>query len=316
MRCLTTKPADAFDHGPSGRRRRSVCRDCLTAEAETKRRRREERRATWETDDGYVRRCYKCEQIKPVLAGFYRIHAHINGLSAYSYECRSCQLERMARRYRALLKDPERAAQLRARKAEQQRQWRERNRERASAIQRAYRKRMMADSDRHQRWLESQRIAYHLRRERDGHELPAADGHATSWVYLPIAPLYNRIVIPRLAMHLRAAIGAIARDRTPRLTSLPDMTDRAAVRRAIEIAAGLGFPSVGPVAESLGVSERTINAWVRGERPKLRSSVVEEILLRVDMFWWEVYEPGEDGYELARTVFEGDETDTPQRAAA
>lgn len=313
LRCHETKPAGEFDLGPTGRRHRGVCRACLAAEADAKRRRKEQRQATWETADGPVRRCHKCREIKLVYTGFYRIHAHVNGLSAYGYECRSCQIARVIRRERKLLQDPARAAQRRASKTEQQRRWRARNQERAAAIQRAYRKRLMSDPDRHQRWLESQRIAYRLRRERAGHELRIVDAPAASWTYLPIAPLYTRIVIPRLAMHLRAAIGAIARDTTPRLAALPDMTDRAAVQDAIEIAARLGFPSVGPVADELGVSNRTINAWVRGERPTLRSLVVEEILLRVDMFWWELVEPGDAAYEPYRHAFEGD---APQRAAA
>lgn len=308
LRCHETKPADAFDRGPSGRRHLGVCRACLAAEADAKRLRRERRQATWKTADGYVRRCYRCRQIKPIPDGFYRIHAHINGLSAYAYECRACQIERVVRRDREIRRDPECAAARRASKARQQRQWRERNQQRSRDIQRAYRQRVMADPARRQQFLEAQRIAYRLRQERNGHGLPVIEGAASSWVYLPLAPVYERIVLPRLAVHLRGAIGAIARDQTQRLHRLPDMTDRAALQEAIDIAASLGFPSVGPVADELGVSPRTINAWVRGARPTLRSSVVEEILLRVDMFWWDVVSPGDDAYASYRCVFEGDDT--------
>lgn len=280
------------------------------------------------TDDygdavGHLRRCSTCRTFKPLDLDHFGATGRDERALGYQRICRDCERAAQARRrnvnraaynqqardaYHRRMRDPARREAVREReRAYRQRRLQqdpERVRSQARERSRRYLKRIMNDPVRHAERIDKARIDRVLR----GHKpaRPIVIGRSRG-VLLPVQPLYERVVLPRLAIYLRQAIGSIARDKTPRLTALPDMTDRSAVQRTIEIAAALGFPSVGPLADELGVSARTINAWVRGERPTLRSSLVEEILVRVGMFWWEVYEPGDDGYEQARAVFEGDE---------
>jgi hypothetical protein len=102
-RCHAEKPAEAFDMGPSNRRRLRVCRDCLAAERAEREQMQAALRATW-TDPHTgvrVRRCRVCREVKPLGAEFYvQNPKRHNPDTRRSYECRACTVARTTEYHR------------------------------------------------------------------------------------------------------------------------------------------------------------------------------------------------------------------------
>lgn len=69
---------------------------------------------------------------------------------------------------------------------------------------------------------------------------------------------------------------------------------------------GGGDGAVELVCERAGITSRSLRRWRTGESPAIRDSVVDQILTRLDLLWWEVYTPEyPDAYQRAAEVWEG-----------
>lgn len=287
------------------------------------------------TDDygdavGHSRRCPSCRRWMPLDLDHFGGTGRDETALGYQRVCRPCERAAQTRRV-----DSNRDAVNRANRASYHQRMmnpaaRERAREQAAASYqrrlqqdpermraldrergRRYRARVKADPVRLAARRDHQRIDRVLRAMRNGasvDELAARrDRPGRRGGLLPVAPLYERAVLPRLATQLRLAGGAIARDGTRRLSRMPDMACRDEVIEAIDIAAALGFTTVQSVADDLGVSAKTIQVWVRGQRPTVRASVVDEIMTRTGLLWWDLVSPGDPAYDAYRAAFGGDE---------
>lgn len=284
MWCLEVKAPEEFPWGPGRgkgcyRRRRSVCTACLAQEKRRKQdaaRERAERQATWEHNGVTVRRCSRCDTIKPLEDGFYVERRNPDGsVLRRSYQCKACQIERVGRLQRERLQNPETAEEARRRKTEQRRKWRENNRERYRELQKQYRKRVLADPERHARAMETARMAHRLKREqRDGIHidnirsltptLTAAEGGGT----LPAGPL-SKVV-----------------EAFVKTNNIP--YDRA--------------------LEEIGAHARQLSAWRTGEIVSVQFAVATRVLTKIGRGWWEVWTDDDaESYERARQVFEGDD---------
>jgi hypothetical protein len=58
-------------------------------------------------------------------------------------------------------------------------------------------------------------------------------------------------------------------------------------------------------AAVLEVSERLLANWIDGSQPVVEFGRADEVLLATDLLWFEVWEPGCDGYPVAQEMFEG-----------
>jgi hypothetical protein len=287
--CGEVKPADAFDYGDGTRgkgvyrRRRRFCRECWErrdADAEEKAARADGNRVTWRRDDGrLVRRCCRCKEVKELEAEFYNSRRpRYDGEPVErrkSFMCRTCQVARVSSYQRQRReRDPE---TVRAEKARWQREWRKRNPERARELDEGYEMRRAADPVRRAAKLESDRMAYRLRRLRRG---------------LPVRDIAEP---PKVSPHLQG-------DSLPPATNLPARPLMEAVLVAVaeerRVMNPFGHPlrasdhEIAPlkrVCERAHINERMVNAWQRGERLEVQFAIADRALIGLGLFWWEVW---------------------------
>jgi hypothetical protein len=106
FRCLEVKPLEDYDIGPSGKRRKSVCRVCVAAEPPKLRKRAK----TWQRGGYAVRECTKCGAAKPLTEEhFYRVHRWFEAC------CKQCKMARNKLNRTRRLKDSEWVRQERER---------------------------------------------------------------------------------------------------------------------------------------------------------------------------------------------------------
>lgn len=140
---------------------------------------------------------------------------------------------------------------------------RRRHRDKRNREAREYKNAVKADPERHARYLETRRIAYRLKAEREGRSVvstPKARMATSGPSYLPSEPLAGLI-------------------------------DRAIARRA-EIASVLDDPTatgVNAVCEDFGVSSRNYRRWRSRSQPHVRVGTAEAVLLAADVEWSEIY---------------------------
>lgn len=85
----------------------------------------------------------------------------------------------------------------------------------------------------------------------------------------------------------------------------PDWTDPKDIMRASRGGANRHQKAgqMGPtqrIANLMGTSERTVYAWLQGERQSLHLATLDTALQGCEINWFEVYEPGDEGYAEVR----------------
>lgn len=230
-------------------------------------------RTTRKVGERWKRKCSYCRVEKDLITAFTRRNAKTkNILERYSYECKACAVKRQTARYNALMEDPETAEAERARKAEQQRSWRERNPEKYRGQLERYQASVRADPARYQAALENRRIDYRLAQERKGVSLEQ------KWQVRPQQIKFTN-------------------KKSKEIPAQP--LGKAVVEAAKRSQAG----GLKPFCAKHGIHERTIFAWASGEREHVRFHVAEDILVRLGLFWRDVWPP--EKYPDVETEFAG-----------
>lgn len=270
LRCHEVKPGDAFDLGPTGKRRRGVCRECVATTGHRLRRvapNGPRKVSTWHDGGRPVRRCYVCEVVYPLDGEHFYANTTLRGEhERFNYRCIECSKAVARKQHQAVREDPERLERKRAQQRAAQRRYRERDPERVRAIQRKSSRRVMQDPERRRRRLESQRMAAALRRER-----------RTGKMRQRAIPVGLRYTVE-----------------TERVGVLPAAPLAAAISRYI---GRLGPVLVGDeqsggavmACERLGVSDRSYRDWRSGARKVVQVDVVDRVLLAAGWNWWDVY---------------------------
>ena len=208
-------------------------------------------RTWWRGGVGTVRQCFDCAGVKPLTKEFWPYKQN-----QYQGICKDCTNAKR-RAHRAELKalglvDVEAE---RRKKTEFSRKWREKNREKARALQRAYKARVRADPERHARFRETERIAYRLRLERRGKTLEQVRG-------------VKSIMAPE-----------------PRLQVLPSKP----IVDLIERRAKMTDLDVGQYCETrLGFEARSLYRW-RKEGLPISFNMADGILQALDLRWEDVW---------------------------
>lgn len=215
-------------------------------------------RVTWVQDGVVVRRCSDCGLVKKLASDFY-VNARHGSHVEYQRYCVPCSIARVTE-CRRVRKESDGGA-LRAHLAERARERRQAPGRRAieAATRNRYRKKVLADPVAHAKMLETNRISYRLRREREG---------------LPVRPLSRKKqpaqrqveALDKLPAGPLVAFVAtrVEREREyDRLLGIPDR-DGGALRR---------------VCDDLGINERAWRRWRSGEQLSVKVPVAEKILL-------------------------------------
>lgn len=267
LRCHHVKEKTEFDLGPTGTRRKGVCRECYQLEADEKRAAHEARRVTFTQDGVLVRLCRSCSEVKP-LDG-----EHFNGwrkdastvAERWQYNCKPCQ-RRLIRRYGYVPVSqlpPDEAAERRARWRVKALRQIAKNPQVAKERQRRYARRVQADPVSREKRNELQRMYYRMRAEKAG-----------------------RVITRRFAPRP---------EKTPRLPSFPVAVF---VERLIAEQQALEFRHQGTerdsarliVCERLGIDERTLYAWRSGERTRAKFDAVDRVLVNSGALWFDVFD--------------------------
>lgn len=308
MHCLVVKPRTEFNFHPRPRgtkirRRRSVCRVCEQTENAARQQAIESRRVTFEVDGRVVRRCSHCGETKDLESEFYMQHRERNGVSAYRYWCRACELQVNTDRKTRDRQDPAKLERLRESQARWMREWRRRNPDRAREVSRRYRERVIADPDRHALLLEKQRMQHRLRREqRDGVNVTAIVRQPGSDRYTVMATDDLRAEAERRGIAVRVAttgrfidrreIEARLRNDDERHERLPSAPLVAMIDR-IATAETIGYDAdvvVDVIRDRAGIHSRVLSGWRTGERPDVPFEQADAVLIALDVLWWEVFD--------------------------
>lgn len=162
-----------------------------------------------------------------------------------------------------------------------QRKWRQSHPDRAAKLNRSYKERLKGDPERHARFLETRRLEYHLRAERNGKPLPKVRPRrsGSGQQVVPAAPL--------LAMFER------------------ELARRAALADGLAKFSGvlpeLDRTSTEAVCEDYGVDSRKYRGWRSGRDINVTVGIVEAVLERADLEWHEVY-----AYDDFAAIFAGE----------
>jgi hypothetical protein len=272
-RCWVVKPptTEAF---PPGRKARIgyVCWPCVEEEAWAMKDRYvspEKRRTTRVNENGVkMRICSRCKIEKRLCkTNFYVNKRDERGrIVNYNYECAKCTVPNVTRLNREKRNGPERKKIL-ARKAKRQRERKKQDpvlREKHRESQQRYWAKVKADPVLHAKHVENQRIAYRMRREREG-KVPKTSfkkviRSETAPSYIPAGPLV--LLVDQILEHRKAVAGLIH---------------------------DAGEATVAAVCGDLGVSQRTYRHWSEGEDGKVRIGTAESVLARAGVEWSDVY---------------------------
>jgi hypothetical protein len=281
LRCWDPKPREAFPLGPSGQRTGRVCWACVeeAAYAMDARGGAHWHRVTWEQDGVVVRRCTDCRIPKELVSNFY-VSSRKGGSVSYHRECVPCSIAKGTERRRIRKKtDGVYGAHL----AELARESRKRPGRRAAeaAVRKRYRAKVLADPVVHARMLETNRINYRLRREREG--LSVRSSSRKKQPAKKVTEVATKLPAAPLAIFVDARV---EREREcDRLLGIDDCNGGQLQR----------------VCDDLGVNVRMWRRWRSGEQQNVKISVAEGILLRADVSFAEVWPP-DDYPEAYRTA--------------
>lgn len=272
LHCFEVKEPDAFDMGPSGFRRRGVCRDCVAREAAEREQRLAARRTTWRDPQTgqMVRHCKRCDRTLPLTSAHFawadRAHTTLQ------WWCRTCAgNERAEAHRRKMASDPEYAERWRARERANKAQQRAKFPERVREAQARYVRRVKADPHRAAEARAADRRQYAARAARRGREITPrgprlpAPGRGRQSGLLPVGPL------------LRAVEHALA------------ATDRTQRELCID----------------LGIDPRKFRGWQTGEFPNVSVEVADRVITRLGRLWFDVFDEDEfpEAHAKAEAVF-------------
>lgn len=213
------------------------------------------------------RECPRCEQIRKCPEEISLAQAPV---------CLHCQRKRHADKERARRTKPE----VRQYYRDLNRRHREANPEAYYEAQRRYREKVLSDPRKAKEWRENNRIYHRLWRQRRGIQ---------SRVSTPEE--YRRIAGIEFGGHIPA-------------TALAALIDRMIERETLDIPGSYGAQEI--VCERLGLSTRTLFDWRSGKRRSVQFDIADRVLTRAGLFWWDVWEPGDEGYETVAALFEGE----------
>lgn len=223
--------------------------------------------------DQMMRRCSACGQFKPADRAFYQDRGR------HMAVCKECHKRRVRERERRLKENPLTREKFLADRRRREKEWRARNPDRVRAARAASYERLRADPDRWQARLEDQRINYWLRLERAGK--PLGQERAEPEVYqgnrLPVGPFRRRVLDPAY----REARYVLDADR-PGAPSAAGSVEQY-------------------VAHLLGTSERRLWEWRNGGY--VSAELAERAWTELGLNWFDVYSPGDEGYERACALF-------------
>ena len=276
-RCGIDKPAAEFDTRSDGYRCR-VCRECSRARVEAREAKRTRNKVR--TVNGREEKfCNECRRWLPKDADHFYRDRRPDRPDKFVGACRVCKVAAQAARRAAILADPERAAAYHEAQRQSRRKWAQKNPERLAEMKNDWRRRAMQNPAYRRRRNESQRMAYRLRREREGLPLPAPVMKAPKIVSTPV-------------LSVGPIVDAITREIERRL-SWPSTDPRSNVMQV--------------VCRDYGVDERQYRAWRDGEILSAQFDTVDRILITADLHWWEVFDPDRWPNEAAdaEQAFEG-----------
>jgi hypothetical protein len=229
------------------------------------------------------RRCPQCGEVKPLDADHFYLNARPGSAPSRRLDrwCKDCR-RRKAAEMRARNRDsmnarkaqrreeiraswtPEQWEAERTLKRESARRSRARDPERIKANQRASRARVKTDPERLRKLRESRRIAYRLRAEREGRQVRTKhaerdrDEIELNMRRLPAGPLAEAV---------QHHVARLQRDH-----------------------GNDGLWSREAILERLGTTERTVFAWLRGERDTVNWDTADTILTRCDLLALDVWD--------------------------
>ena len=280
VRCMKVKPARRFPPIGMPRRRRGapkapgitrVCWTCIEAEAHARNSRKRQVVRTKRTERGRVRECKGCSRVLPLT----RRHFYPKEGTFFQL-CKKCSKARAAEHRQRRMKDPAFKARENARKREL-RQDPERRRA-ANEAQLRYRAKVRADPEKHRRAAEDRRIAYRLKREREGKGVRDPKSHISKVLRIDEVRRIPAAPIAALITGLRETRKQLARQ--------------------------LGDPTIANVRElcqDLGVDERQYRAWMCGEIKLVSVGVAERVMLAADVDPTDVYADYPDALAQFRT---------------
>lgn len=268
--CNVVKAQAEFPEGRTPKRRAYMCWPCTEERAWAIHDRgylsMAQRRATREVDGVLMRRCSRCRIEKPLLADFYKARRDAPLLSLYSYECKSCS-HRSAAETTAAKMATARGDATRARRAKRGRELRATPEGKAKhgAAQKRYAAKVKEDPRRHAEYLEMRRVAYRLRREREGRPVTRKYRNAARVEAVP-----NRVPVEPLLAFI----------------------DKTVERRSAVVAfvgeARKGDGVLKEVCRDFGINDRTYRRW-RAERGTVSVGIAERVLLNAEVEWHDVY---------------------------
>lgn len=201
----------------------------------------------------WTRVCRSCKETKDLENDFYPSKRDEDGnVVVWAYDCGSCSVERKAERSKRMRADPVLGPLLRAQEWGYVKRWRERNKARYLRAHAAAKRRMWANARRRARTLENQRIAYRLKREREGK--PVTGLHSTA---------------------------AMASDHLPKLPAQPlgDLL--------YDVASQNG--GIKGLCDELGLNERTAQRWHHGQASTVQFDQADKVLTALSLMWFEVW---------------------------
>lgn len=181
----------------------------------------------------------------------------------------------------------------------------------AREAQRAYKREWAADRPRPSGRKSEQtlRMSARLKADKAGRTLTLAEPirgrnrdqrvDSREFPTLPTGPL-----IAALDRHLhRLAVSAFDQGEPCRITG-----EDGRVRPITAARRDGGAGSVAEVlCERLGISDKTLREWRAGARPSVQFDLADRILTRLGWLWWDVWQEGGPGHEVAARAFEGEE---------
>lgn len=279
VRCHERKSRTVFPVGSArhrGKRRPKrcvVCWACTEAEAyalDVKM----SARATWVVDGKRWRRCAECGDEKRLLARNFHVSVKRGTLdengyrvrrTRYSYYCRPCHNKRTAAHGSKRRESPRGKAML----AANSKRWRERNPEKAAAASARWKARTMADPEKRKAYLETTRISYRLRRERDAG-----------------VPLDSIRRPPRTRGPGRASNATV-----PSAPIVAFLKTRIEQREVVENFLGSKREVTGAkdaVLEALGLDPRQLYRWEH-DADRASIALIERVLMLAEAPWSDVY---------------------------
>lgn len=205
------------------------------------------------------------------MTGRYFYPENRPGRSGFMAPCKDCKRARVAAYKAAVLADPRRASEFRARAQASRERWEAAHPAEAQKMRTDWERKMRSNRAYRLQRNESQRMAYRLRAEREGREVaPVKEVPGRALRSLPAAPL-AAFIEAQAAKH--GELNGHAHEM---------------------------------VCEQLGVTDRDFRAWRSGERPTVTFQLVDRVLQRTDALWFDVFDESDPvAHAMAAAVFEG-----------